>query len=231
VTATNDPHNAYGLAHIRPYAELQGDLTNNAAGRYNFIIPDDCHNMHTACSLGDPVLQGDTWLAQAVPQIVNSEAFKNGGALFILFDESYEADTRLPVLLLSPFAKGDGYGSTTAFDHSAFLRTVQDIFSVRPYLGAAATATNLSDLFSGESASTSLQIQGVTQIRGGNALRLTVSGIVTNVPLIIESSSDLILWAGSSTNLCVTPICDVAVTNPAFAISARCFYRATQILP
>ncbi len=33
------------------------------------------------------------------------------------------------------------------YDHSSTLRTVQEIFDVKPFLGGAATATDLSDLF------------------------------------------------------------------------------------
>src|SRR5438105_2038647 len=39
VTGTNNPKNAYGIAHIRPYSELAGDLTNHTVAAYNFITP------------------------------------------------------------------------------------------------------------------------------------------------------------------------------------------------
>jgi hypothetical protein len=51
------------------------------------------------------------------------------------------------MIVVSPFAKGNGYSNTIAYDHSSTLRTMQEIFGVRPFLRAAANATDLSDLF------------------------------------------------------------------------------------
>jgi hypothetical protein len=48
--------------------------------------------------------------------------------------------------------KGQPYASTTELSHSSTLRTMQEIFDVDPrsgfpWLGASATADDLSDLF------------------------------------------------------------------------------------
>ena len=47
---------------------------------------------------------------------------------------------------------GVPYSNTSQYSHSSFLRTMQEIFNVDPprytWLGAAAAATDLSDLFS-----------------------------------------------------------------------------------
>src|SRR5947209_7647703 len=64
VTGTNNPANAYGIAHIRPYSELAHDLTNHSVAAYNFITPNLCDDMHDSCPpLTNQVLQGDTWLS------------------------------------------------------------------------------------------------------------------------------------------------------------------------
>ena len=47
MTGTNNPKYAYGLAHIRPYSELAGDLANHSVARYNFISPNLCDDGHT----------------------------------------------------------------------------------------------------------------------------------------------------------------------------------------
>src|SRR6267378_1533486 len=49
VTGTNNPNNAYGIAHIRPYGELARDLTNRTVAAYNFITPNVCSDMHDSC--------------------------------------------------------------------------------------------------------------------------------------------------------------------------------------
>jgi hypothetical protein len=48
--------------------------------------------------------------------------------------------------------KGMPYSNTIQYSHSSFVRTMQEIFDVDPrygctWLGGAATATDLSDLF------------------------------------------------------------------------------------
>ncbi|MBA2287288.1 MAG: phosphoesterase, partial [Ktedonobacteraceae bacterium] len=148
VTNTNDPHSAYCIAHVRPYSELTTDLQHNTQARYNFITPDLCNDMHDTCTfLGDAVKQGDTWLAQNLPAILNSQAYQSGGIVFIAWDEGEGGDGPIGMIVLSPNAKGGGYSNTIHYTHSSLLRTLQEIFGVTPLLGDAATATDLRDLF------------------------------------------------------------------------------------
>src|SRR6266700_3702591 len=51
------------------------------------------------------------------------------------------------MMVISPLAKGNGYFNSIHYTHSSTLRTFQNIFGVGPYLGDAANATDLSDLF------------------------------------------------------------------------------------
>src|SRR4051812_37068449 len=147
VTGTNNPRNAYGMAHIRPYTELARDLTNKTVAAYNFITPNLCNDMHDSCApVSNQILQGDTWLSQEIPKIMNSSAYTNNGAIFILWDEGTGSAT-IPMIVLSPLAKGNGYSNTIHYTHSSTLRTIQKIFGVTPLLRDAANATDLSDLF------------------------------------------------------------------------------------
>lgn len=148
VTNTNDPQSSYCIAHVRPFSELTTNLQNNTQPRYNFITPDLCNDMHDSCPpLNDPVKQGDSWLAQNIPAILNSQAYKNGGIVFITWDEGEGSDGSIGMLVLSPDAKGGGYANTIHYTHSSTLRTIQEIFGVIPLLGDAANATDLRDLF------------------------------------------------------------------------------------
>ena len=90
---------------------------------------------------------GDNWLSQAVPPILNSAAYQNGGALFITFDESEGGDLPIMMLVLSPQGKGGGYSNTIRYTHSSMLRTLQIIFGVSSFLGDVANVIDLSDLF------------------------------------------------------------------------------------
>ena len=148
VTNTNDPNSPFCIAHIRPYSELVTDLQQNTQARYNFITPNLCNDMHDTCApLNDSVKQGDTWLAQNLPAILNSQAYQNGGIVFITWDEGEGGDGPIGMLMLSPQAKGGGYSNTIHYTHSSLLRTLQEIFGVTPLLGDASQATDLSDLF------------------------------------------------------------------------------------
>ena len=153
ITGTNNSGNAYAIAHIRPYTELARDLTNNTVAAYNFITPNLCNDMHDSCApVSNQILQGDTWLSREIPRIMNSSAYANNGAIFVLFDEGTgTGSTPIPMILLSPLAKGNangnGYSNTIHYNHSSLLRTLQEIFHVTPMIRDAANASDLSDLF------------------------------------------------------------------------------------
>ncbi|HEV7950473.1 MAG TPA: alkaline phosphatase family protein, partial [Glaciihabitans sp.] len=125
------------------------NLKQNTVARYNFITPNLCNDMHNSrgCESRDSILNGDTWLSKAVPQILASPAYINGGVLFITWDEGEGSDGPIGMIVLSPNVKGGGYSNSIHYTHSSTLRTVQEIFGVTPLLGDAANATGLDDLF------------------------------------------------------------------------------------
>jgi hypothetical protein len=139
-------NSAYCIAHVRPYKELAADLKNNKVSQYNFITPNVCDDMHDNCA-GDPIAHGDTWLSQNVPTILKSAAYKSGGALFIVWDEADNGDGPIGMIVLSPFAKGSGYSNQLLYTHGSTVRTVEEIFSLKPFLADAGREQDLSDLF------------------------------------------------------------------------------------
>ena len=144
---------SYVTNHVRPFNELSGDLSDNSVAHFNFISPNVTNDMHDSVGGISTRILGDAWLSRHVPEILKSSAFTNGGVLFIAWDEGSlgtatgESDGPLGLIVLSPMAKGRGYISTLHYTHSSTLRTFQDILGVRPYLGDAKNATDLSDLF------------------------------------------------------------------------------------
>lgn len=91
--------------------------------------------------------QGDAWLAQEIPAIMASTAYRSGGAIFIIWDEVNASRKSLPAIVLSPFIK-PGFASFTPYTHSSLLRTLQEIFNVSPLIRGAATASDMSSMFS-----------------------------------------------------------------------------------
>ena len=138
----DDIVNNYCISAMRPFTELATDLVNGTLAHYNFITPNLIDDMHDGT-----IVQGDTWLSQNVPNILNSAAYQNNGLLIITWDEAANGDGPIGMIVLSPLAKGGGYHNSLGYTHSSTLRTFQKIFGVTPFLGGAATALDLSDLF------------------------------------------------------------------------------------
>jgi len=94
-----------------------------------------------------------------VPLIMASKAYQDHGLIVLWWDESEGGDDpsrTLPFIIISKDAhknvNGIPYSNTITYSHSSFLRTMQVIFHVDPrhrftFLGGAATANDLSDLF------------------------------------------------------------------------------------
>jgi phospholipase C len=112
--------------HIVDYSVLDADLTSGQLPDYVFITPNMINDMHDGS-----VAQGDAWLAAEVPKILASDRYKNGGALFLLWDEGSSQGDDPPFIVVSPNAKA-GFVSQTDYDTSAFLKTVEMILGVAP---------------------------------------------------------------------------------------------------
>ena len=82
-----------------------------------------------------------------VPAILESTAYRSGGVLFITWDEAGKGDGPIPMIVLSPFAKGNHYSNAIYYTHSSTLRTLQEIFGVSPLIRYASSLPDLHDLF------------------------------------------------------------------------------------
>jgi len=166
----NDPSTSNPLAsHYAPLQQLFTDLDNDTVADYNWITPNQYNDQHTTLTggykglTGDPakILQGDDFLRQVIPVIMASHAYTENGAIIIWWDESEKDGVAgdnpddfhhtIGEIVISKHAhknvNGLPYASPVNFTHSSDLRTMQEIFHVGPFLGDAANATDLSDLF------------------------------------------------------------------------------------
>jgi len=173
-------------AHVVPYTDTVSgfamDLANHTVPDYSFITPDTCHDGHDvpSCFGGAPgkggLIAADSWLHSNVPPILNSPEYKQGGALFIVWDESdirsdtpahSMADTStccaggsmadgtppggglIGALALSPYIR-PGLVTTTSYDHNSLLRTIEDSFGIGAHIGDAGSILEhpMTDLFS-----------------------------------------------------------------------------------
>jgi hypothetical protein len=163
------------VGNYAPLQQLAFDLDNNKVANYNWITPNQYNDQHSgltggfAGSTGDSgqIKAGDNALARLVPMIMASQAYKDGGAIILWWDES-ESDGEpndnaddfshtIGEIVISDLAhsneNGLPYASPVDMTHSSDLRTMQEIFHVKadsktsPYLGDAVNANDLSDLF------------------------------------------------------------------------------------
>jgi phosphatidylinositol-3-phosphatase len=128
-------------------AHLADDLASSAY-RYMWITPNDCNNMHDC----EP-RKTDDWLSRLIPQIMSSEGYKNGGAIFVLWDEggqdaSYVLGGKqsIPAIVVSDHIASPGFVSDVLYSHDSYLATVEDAFGL-PRLPSTANSTPMADLF------------------------------------------------------------------------------------
>jgi phosphatidylinositol-3-phosphatase len=137
---------------VVPLERLNADLQSGQLPNLVWITPNLIHDMHDGS-----VRQGDDWLAAFLPTILDSSAWKDGGVLFLLWDEGVEEDSagccgtpgggRTPALVISPDARPD-YTSEVHYNHYSFLKTVESVWNLGYLKHAADSETSaMTDLF------------------------------------------------------------------------------------
>jgi hypothetical protein len=121
-------------ANVVPMTDLATDL-NGDTPQLSWITPGLCNDGHD-CG----VQTADQWLAQMVPQITSSPAWRRDGVLFVVWDESSAADSRVALLVVAPALRGQ---IATPLDHFSLSATISDQLGV-PRLGEAQQAASLS---------------------------------------------------------------------------------------
>ena len=116
------------------YSNFAADLATNTY-RYMWITPNLTDDGHDPAN--NPVMglkTSDTWLSVQVPKILASAAYQAGGILFITWDEAEGRNgndpDKIPMIILSPRIKTAGMTSATAFTHSSYTATIEDLFGM-----------------------------------------------------------------------------------------------------
>jgi len=138
--------NAYCVAHHKPLSALAADMANDTVAQYVFITPNQCHNMHSNFCSGffDPIKQGDTWLSDNVPAILDY-INTHSGALFIVWDEPEGSTGNIPLIAVGPHVK-PGHISTFKYSHSSLVKTVELILQL-PLLSRVEHANSFRPFF------------------------------------------------------------------------------------
>ena len=119
----HDPFAYYGgdcPSQVVPFTSLRSDLAGADPPHFIWITPNLCEDTHNC-----PSSEGDQWLATVVPEIQASSAWRNGGLLFITWDEDRGATgNRVATLVISPTLRPTD--PAAAYDHRSLLATVED---------------------------------------------------------------------------------------------------------
>jgi hypothetical protein len=137
----HNPFAYYGAAcpnQVVPFSDFASDMTSGNVPQFVWITPDLCHDGHD-CS--NNVVSD--WLSQTVPLILESEAWKDNGVLFITYDEG--EDSANSVLTLVIRDRQVNLRSSVAYDHYSLLASIEDLLGL-PRLAQAANAEAMSDL-------------------------------------------------------------------------------------
>lgn len=124
------------------FSQFEADLASNDY-RYMWITPNLINDGHNPTN--DPaksLKQSDDWLKTVIPKIMDSDGYKAGGVIFLTWDEA-EGRTNLnfdqiPMIIISNRIKSAGFTSDTAYTHSSYLATIEDMLG----LDRLATVTN-----------------------------------------------------------------------------------------
>jgi hypothetical protein len=144
--------NAGCIAHHKPSSQFLTDLQKGDVARYNFITPNQDHDMHD----GTPAA-ADAWLQMYIDPIINPLSPNHNAkiyaqsAVIVTWDEGSGGDGPIGMIIVSPYAKV-GYKDTKSADyyytHSSMLLTLQKIFGVAGTpIADAANAKDLSNFF------------------------------------------------------------------------------------
>src|SRR5256885_1845975 len=131
-------------AHVVPFTQFGVDMSANQLPNFVWITPNMCNDTHD-CS----VSTGDAWLGTVVPRIIGSAGFRNGGVLFITWDEGSSNASccgdawggHVATLVISQKSIA-GARSSIAENHYSLLRTIEDGFGL-VHLGAAGWSSSV----------------------------------------------------------------------------------------
>jgi phospholipase C len=146
-------------AHIEPYTELGPLLggSGRTVPRFVWVTPNLCNDGHNCFATTAAI-----WLGSFVSSVTKSAAWRDGGVLFVTWDESDGDDSavvppgrivssggggHIMTLVIAPGVR-EGLRVDVPYNHYSLLATVEDAFAL-PLLGHASSATPMASFFKG----------------------------------------------------------------------------------
>jgi hypothetical protein len=104
-------------ANERPYSDLAADIAAGALPDLAFVIPNMCHDTHQC-----PLAQGDQWLAQNVPAMLDAVGPK--GVVVLTWDEDDDRAGNQILTVIAGEPAMPGFVSHRPINHYTLVRTI-----------------------------------------------------------------------------------------------------------
>jgi protocatechuate 3,4-dioxygenase beta subunit len=138
--------------NVVPYTQFATDANTTTPPAFMFVVPNQCNDMHTTCPpQTDQETEGDLWLQNNLPTIMNSTWYQQGGTVIITWDEAYPTDTtgvngssggHVPTIVVSAATKvGSSHTFSSAGNLYGILRGIEERYGV-PLLANTSNAAN-----------------------------------------------------------------------------------------
>ncbi|HZU73384.1 MAG TPA: alkaline phosphatase family protein [Acidimicrobiales bacterium] len=170
-----------------PYTQLATDLQSaSTTPNYVWVTPNLIDDMHDGT-----IAQGDSWLSQNVPAILNSPAFtQQKSLLMIAFDEDEDTGGTNQVPMIVIQSGGGHTASGTQYNHFSTLKTIETAWGLPSLTSNDGNASAMTDFFPTSSTGTT------TPAKLGRAAGFPVdtwnnSGNVTSQSLTTAKVGDL----------------------------------------
>src|SRR6266566_4039435 len=176
---------------------LINDLNSGSAANFMWLTPNDCDNMHGNSACSDKCTTsytaacnkaGDNYLSGLVPNILNSNTFKNTrAALFITFDEGSGfcpspnpsgADCMYTVWA-GPTTKTN-FSSNHADTHYFFTKTIETNWGLATMTSNDAAATAMTEFFTAPSPDFSISASSPAPTNAGQSASSTITVTALN---------------------------------------------------
>ena len=171
---------------------LVNDLNSGSVPNFMWLTPNDCDNMHGNSACSDMCTTsyttacykaGDNYLSGLVPNILNSNTFKNTrAALFITFDEGSgfcpppngSGEDCMYTVWAGPATKSNSYGNTL-YNHYSFTKTIEANWNLATMTNNDASAIAMTEFFSTPSADFSISATSPAPVNAGQSTASTIT--------------------------------------------------------
>ena len=155
------------------FSNLANDLKSpTTLASYVFITPNVLNDMHDGT-----VQQGDTWLSNNVPAILQSAAFtQQHSLLVVVWDEDDYSQSNQVAWVAVGYGVKKNYVSSVSYNHYSFLRTIEASWGLPTLTTTDGGASPMSDVFGSTNVTPLAATAGANPTSGHAPLTVSLTG-------------------------------------------------------